>query len=551
MNIELDLTQSDLSLVFGDWLLKTGLWDGRPITWREASDFSKNVARKITRILQSTEEASEKMAHFLAIMGASSTQKPLIAREIFAIRISSSELALLAKGSHKKKKKKHKEESFFQRYKIPIVIGLIATAALAATLALTLLSGGAAAANAVAAGASAINEVIDSDKKSSKPPQSIALSPQESPTYTNPIPNPEIPTQSIIDIQTVSSLYPPEPPKTEESPYAIQYLENGIQIGEQYVTYSDALKWIQDELYLSPQNSPDIDPLAKTAPFPQIIQELRPDPLSGHTEPPKPFTEKKSTLREFFETAAIGFIEPDLLKPHIEPLKQPIFSHKFETNGIQHPQCRIGLINGMQNEKWEAVSSAEHLTRLIGGLNVEATYNSSHGIGGDIAEIFACNYWGNSPNTSKILLETWTDFHTQNKEKPNQKYLQYCHSQGAIHVKNALLRAPQEIRNRIIVVAIAPGDIVPKKMCYDSFNYASKRDIVHLGRMSHSFFFKGGLVSKSFWNAVEEHKELILLDPHPDAPLFDHSWQSPTFIQKIREQAEVYIERDGIYYDAN
>jgi hypothetical protein len=108
----------------------------------------------------------------------------------------------------------------------------------------------------------------------------------------------------------------------------------------------------------------------------------------------------------------------------------------------------------MQNEKWEAVASAEHLTRLVGGLNVEATYNSSHGAGGDLAEIFACNYWGYSPNTSKLLLETWTDFHTQNVEKPNQKYLQFCHSQGAIHVKNALLRAPQEIRNRIIVVAI-------------------------------------------------------------------------------------------------
>ena len=453
-------------------------------------------------------------------------------------------------------KHKHKEKSFLAKHKKAILIGFGIVATVAAVATVIILSGGSAAGNAVALGAIALDALLDSEPdkpthrpQAPQPPSTLSLGTEDfSPSHHSDFPCEPI-HNPTLDVQTLSSAQPPfQPQPEEESPYALKYLENGIQIGNEYVTYSETLQWLQSELRYTPPSSPpsSSDPIVRNAPIPQPIQELRPDPSSGHTTQPKVPQPGKSILREFFETTVHGLIEPELLNPDVPLIKQPEFSQRFQTGGVQHFQCRIGLINGMQNLKENAIDSAHHLSRLAGGLNVEGTYNNSHGAIGDAIEIFGANYWGYSPNTAAILTSTWTEFHNQNKEKPELKYLQYCHSQGAIHVKNALIHAPQEIRDRIIVVAIAPADIVPKKLCFNSLNFASKRDFVHCGKIAHSFFFKGAL-AKSSREAVAQHKELILLDPHPNAPLFDHSWQSPTFIKKIREIAEEYIGCNGEY----
>ena len=75
-------------------------------------------------------------------------------------------------------------------------------------------------------------------------------------------------------------------------------------------------------------------------------------------------------------------------------------------------------------------------------------------------EILTMNYLGYSPHTAALLRKTFTDFHEANKDNPNAKYLQLCHSQGALHLRNALQGLPQEIRDRVIVLAIAPAAII-------------------------------------------------------------------------------------------
>src|SRR5258708_34098583 len=110
-------------------------------------------------------------------------------------------------------------------------------------------------------------------------------------------------------------------------------------------------------------------------------------------------------------------------------------------------------------------------------------YNRTHSGPIDVLEIFGFNFNGYSPYTAALLVQNWVDFHEKNKNNPDAKYLQFCHSQGAIHLKNALVGAPQEIRNRVMVVAIAPAAIVSRKICFNSFNYACKTDLVHYGEM--------------------------------------------------------------------
>jgi hypothetical protein len=102
-----------------------------------------------------------------------------------------------------------------------------------------------------------------------------------------------------------------------------------------------------------------------------------------------------------------------------------------------------------------------------------------------------------------------------------------CHSEGAIITKNALMSYPEELRKRIIVVAIAPGAYIEDKYAYDITHYRSTRDIV-------PFF--------DFVGAYRCRKSTVVLEPHPDAPWFDHSVNSPTYQERLQYHIDLYQE---------
>ena len=47
--------------------------------------------------------------------------------------------------------------------------------------------------------------------------------------------------------------------------------------------------------------------------------------------------------------------------------------------------------------------------------------------------------------------------------------------------------------------------------------------------------------------AMERAKNLILLDPHPDATGIDHDFQSPTFTETIEKIMKDYLKHNGEY----
>jgi hypothetical protein len=124
----------------------------------------------------------------------------------------------------------------------------------------------------------------------------------------------------------------------------------------------------------------------------------------------------------------------------------------------------------------------------------------------------------------RMLKKQWKHFIATHG--PEAKFFQICHSGGAIHVYNALSSSSKAVRNRIIVFAISPRAIIPKRLCYQSFNYASKRNFVPkldvIGRIRYG-------------------SELVLLNPHPNAPKHDHGFDSPTFQDIIKNRLENYL----------
>jgi hypothetical protein len=120
---------------------------------------------------------------------------------------------------------------------------------------------------------------------------------------------------------------------------------------------------------------------------------------------------------------------------------------------------------------------------------------------------------------------------------------------GTILTKDALQRAPQEIRDRVIVVAIGPAVIIPKGLCYDSFHYASEKDIVHLGeniyKLSVAAFNDESEQQELLQQLIENKQRLILLKPHPDATGIDHDFESPTFDEVFQDHIKKYLKQKG------
>jgi hypothetical protein len=207
------------------------------------------------------------------------------------------------------------------------------------------------------------------------------------------------------------------------------------------------------------------------------------------------------------------------------------------------PQYRIFGINGIGTSLDEALGHGDYLSDSIVNGECIWVYNKTNDIDFDILETLVFNYGGISINTAAELKDNWTKFHELNLKNPKLKCLQFCHSQGALHVKNALRGCPQEIRDRVIVVAIAPASVIPKDLCYESYNYVSSRDAVPYGELIYDAIFK----PHHFGLSLKHLKELILLPAHPDESLFDHGIRSKTFRETIEGHISGFEKARGEY----
>ena len=182
----------------------------------------------------------------------------------------------------------------------------------------------------------------------------------------------------------------------------------------------------------------------------------------------------KITYCDHFEKMyAIGY--------RYEPWEEQIVyepSKIYQVEGEERPDLGMGFVNGMDNDFECAKASAEYLSRLAGGYCVHAVNNATHGKDVDLIECkIGLDYIATEP--VRLIHKMWNSFFE--KSSASAKFLMVCHSQGAIHVRNALLIIPPELRERITVVAIAPGGYIYQQTCSQVTHYrnASKwRDFV-------------------------------------------------------------------------
>lgn len=469
----------------------------------------------------------EQLANFSAAQDPAA--KKLLERDIEELRAANNTL-VCAKGKSKGTMGKigHKVAKFWKNHKKTIIITAAVVAAVATVAIVAVAVAGSGAATGVAAaGGAALSDHGSNGKPHPKPNPSLNPNPPRNPIPPISSQPPSLPAP-MTDTPPMS--YPFQTFDLTAFPGKMTFGESGVLCDGRFSSYDEMLNpssrletsWVNHWLNSAEQFKTEAIPISPN--------------ISSGTNSLQP-TIVNNASPQAVEQGNETSLLPEKGSCRI-PSSVPYKSH-----------LRIAGINGINTTYEEASAHAKYMENFVPDHGIDWVYNRSHGTLIDLSEAFFLNYAGISPNTGQLLAENWIMFHEENVDRPQAKYLQFCHSQGAIHVRNTLEKVPNEVRDRIIVVAIAPAAIVPKKSCYDSFNYASKKDLVHIGELVHASALDPNEcgTSKLLEMMLENHEELILLDPHSEATGLDHSFQSKTFEDTIKGHIREYLNKNGAF----
>lgn len=251
------------------------------------------------------------------------------------------------------------------------------------------------------------------------------------------------------------------------------------------------------------------------------------------------------------------FFVDSICKKGTSPARHRCFvkekSEYYTIEGISHKGMSISFINGMNNSYEEAIDHGLYLHDLSSGMEINGVFAHSNGPILDFLKANFLTYHGFSDRAVELLINQWTQFNENNKDNPHAKILHICHSRGAMQTKNALQRSSEEVRRRVIAIAIAGSAVILKKLCYDSYNFISRRDIVPLGETVIGLLRSGSLDDEERAELLKElgenRQELIILEPHPEAKGLDHGFRSKTYepdlILLIQEYLNRFLSRSG------
>lgn len=480
--------ESGSALDLADWLKS-----------EKAGELQKHLEKRILKLLFNTTDFH--LLQQLAWIGTDPKDKPLLEREIAELNNCP---AILPCGLGKKVwRSTCKVSRFVANHKLEILGG----AALCATgIGLAFATGYTLSATACGVVVAGAGSIFKSEKKPNYPPQ--VTPPSSKIEIASSLPKLELPASSTELLVT----------------------SEGIWTNGEFFSNHELM-----------QHSIIADSLAKYAqpfsPNHELMQHpILADSLAKHTQPSEP-------------SPPIAYTRP--AGPVYPENSEGVISRRFTIHGREHPHLHIAWINGINNSFEESRKSGTYIQSLTGGCMIAGIYNCTHGAVIDLLESAFLNHMGYSPITAKLLRTEWEAFHKANAHLPNAKLLQVCHSQGTIDVKNALQACPPEIRDRVMVVAIAPAAVVPKRLCFKSFNYASAKDFVHKLEPSPPPLVESltidDVIVPTFGEGIDDRGELIILTPHPDAKGIDHEFRSPTYKPVLERLLANYEQHKGEY----
>jgi len=190
---------------------------------------------------------------------------------------------------------------------------------------------------------------------------------------------------------------------------------------------------------------------------------------------------------------------------------------------------KIIYIHGINSPIERTEYCIQKISDYAGGQKTTGIYNPTNGAYRDGFEYSerAKPVFLIRSQAEKELSYHLTSFHLT--APPSAKALLISYSGGTTEARNGLYSSLPILRYRTLSVALAPSAIIPDNLCYLSWNYASKNDLVPKYALK-----------MTPWLA----NQVTFLDPHPTASKWnDHDWDSRTYQIQLAEDVGIYMKR--------
>ena len=211
--------------------------------------------------------------------------------------------------------------------------------------------------------------------------------------------------------------------------------------------------------------------------------------------------------------------------------------YKTENLLAENSFYSMSIINGINTNREDFKKNTNHLGVLSGGMQINCVYNATHGVKKDVFECAINLAFDIATSPVQKLIENWDE--ACDKLPQGMPLYQGAHSQGTIHVRNALRiyneKSPERSK-RIMYFAFGSAAFTDPSLCRSSHHYISMRDCV--------WIFDA-------FNFLSNREHVTFLTPAEGADLFDHAFTSPTNEKAIEDSVTTYKAAVDRYFTEN
>ncbi len=153
------------------------------------------------------------------------------------------------------------------------------------------------------------------------------------------------------------------------------------------------------------------------------------------------------------------------------------------------PKAEVIFVNGIGNTREDAESLREWSETVADVNSIELVYNKKKGdwvateaayaMGAKVKQAFQHGTFGLTDTSKKIILKA-LEFNNRSSSE-DDRLIGKVHSRGALDMKIALKFLNEyypEVAQKIIVVAVAPADFIPQKLCGKVYHLVSTGDFI-------------------------------------------------------------------------
>jgi hypothetical protein len=196
--------------------------------------------------------------------------------------------------------------------------------------------------------------------------------------------------------------------------------------------------------------------------------------------------------------------------------------------GRKEPEhARMGYVNGMTTNYDNARNDALRLsTNVLNECNIYGVHAAtSNDAITDTSEMLL-QMSGTLTTPVRLIHETWNNFFKNAGSE--QRFLQFCHSKGAMHVRKALESLSDDnLRKRIVVFAVAPVILMPEGI--EAYHYIIPNDPV-------PYMLTSAIPEMK--KRIENQESGIFILPNQDHP---HDLHGPSYQERIRQDIKKFL----------